>query len=852
MDRPELNGSLMSLEFGPGGRIFQLWASDPNAQEESEEFQFVGPPIQMGEELAEDYFPGTILLGARTDPEDPWIVSRNARATHTGDDDDPGVVTFEYEFSFLEELEATGKFYEISGKMPQIVWELGIKNRSRRSIEIGELGFPLALNNVLDGFPRTDHGTREMFYDRVHVHKFIGGAASYVYAQRMPGIGPGLLIYPGGDTRWEFYNHVQASLNTTYQWEGIPVVYVHSRAAIEREGWPEWFYGHSSTVLEPGETRRYEMRFATADRIFTDGPIGALAMAGRPAFKLFPAAVVPIDTGISLEIAGATPTRFWSDIPVEMENDSDEHGGFCHITAIEGPGTVRVGFEDTAGRDSETQVLFTKPISELIQARADWIVDHQVVREGPLKGAIVPADNMTAESFTDIRHFASPFSIKCCLGEALFLAEKNASLPVKIEIDAVDDFLEMFVETTLRNPADGSVGCVLPTTAGTAACFGYPDVYPITALLYGAMARVAVGYGARRKPEEYLALAGETAIALWTHALSDPVLDGPIPLMSYMPGLVDQLEHAGMIEPASELRLLIDERWSRLAEQRYAFAPAGFWEADAFEEVLAAARHEGNLELKDRIFRCLTSAKSLSPSWWWYGSDKRWGNGPEGNDAALDNGELCLGAPTVSNSCLLFSIFGRDYAHLPEHMVRLAFAGMLSVWALVREDGAAGMSFTPDAASAHFGMAPTTGDIGISLFHYLRWSGAYVLPSLGKSLLTFGCKFDVEEQKHTEIFSIRPWDGVGRRIIVRQVGMEVETTVGMLEELRFDSRKRSARVSLQNTSDKDLVTELVVKGMWGRRCQAAGITYAVEGGAIRVPVQMPAHGKARIDIEVCE
>src|SRR5687768_4796297 len=96
LDRPELNGSLMSLEFGPGGRIHQLWVTDPSTPEETEEFQFVAPPVTMGEELAEDYYPGTILLGARTDPDDPWIVSRNARAEQIGDEEDPSSITFRY------------------------------------------------------------------------------------------------------------------------------------------------------------------------------------------------------------------------------------------------------------------------------------------------------------------------------------------------------------------------------------------------------------------------------------------------------------------------------------------------------------------------------------------------------------------------------------------------------------------------------------------------------------------------------------------------------------------------------------------------------------------------------------
>ena len=39
IDRQELTGALISMEFGTGGRIQQLWASDPSAPDDSEEFQ---------------------------------------------------------------------------------------------------------------------------------------------------------------------------------------------------------------------------------------------------------------------------------------------------------------------------------------------------------------------------------------------------------------------------------------------------------------------------------------------------------------------------------------------------------------------------------------------------------------------------------------------------------------------------------------------------------------------------------------------------------------------------------------------------------------------------------------------
>jgi hypothetical protein len=125
LERTELTGSLLSLEFGTGGRIQQLWAADPTLPEDTEEFQFCSPPISMGEESSEDYLPGTILLGARTHPEDPWILSRNSEARPLDNDEmDGGLVGFEYEFGFIDELGAIGKFTEIPGIVPQIGWEL--------------------------------------------------------------------------------------------------------------------------------------------------------------------------------------------------------------------------------------------------------------------------------------------------------------------------------------------------------------------------------------------------------------------------------------------------------------------------------------------------------------------------------------------------------------------------------------------------------------------------------------------------------------------------------------------------------------------------------------------------------
>jgi len=841
LDRMELTASVISMEFGQGGRIQQMWVAESPAPEATQEFQFVCPPLDMGEEVTEDYFPGTILLGARTSPDDPWIVSRNATAVQTaGDEFGQNSIGFEYEFSFLDELGASGRFYEISGPVPQLAWDVEITNRSRRSVEIGELAFPLALNNVYEGFPRTDEGTRDLFHDRLYVHKFIGGAASYIFAERMNGRPPGLLIYPGDDTRWEFYNHVPASLNTPYRWEGIPVVYVHSRAAIEREGWPEWFGGHTSLVLEPGDVRTYKMRFAGSDRFDTDAATAILASVGRPVIGLAPSAVAPADVGIFVEIAGATPARFFTDVDAELETDAGEDGGSCLIKPV-GPGSLKLSFEDTAGRESEVSLLFTSPIESLIQRRAEWIVDKQIVKDEPvLRHAIVAGNTLEGVPITDVESFLTPFGIESGLADALFLAEKNTLYPVKREIVALDEYLQHFLEQKVVNPGDGSIGSLLPNPFGVAVHAGRESLYPLAYCLYDAMARIADGYGETKRPgATYLRRRGAILRALARNAQIQEY--NGIPMASYL------LEEDG--EEENEWRTL---REAQMSSRKYPFNADSMWSTGGFEEAFWAAKERGDAEGVERYLRYANAARSLSPCWWWYGSDKRWSDAPYAppNPGLEDKGEVCLGPTTVANSLLYLSMMDRDSHALHGARLRLAYGGLMGIWALVREDGAASMGFCPDAASKQFGMSWTTGDIGVGLFHYLRGAASYVLTSRTHGLQTYGCHFEAHENGAKERFVIRPWDGVGRRIVVRHVGLDVTCDQGRIREFSFDAKKRNATLTLQNTSDKVLRARLEIRGLWGERFDVEGEAVQAQDGALSSVVELPAQTSRKVDIKV--
>jgi hypothetical protein len=853
LDRPEFTGALISMEFGEGGRIHQLWASDPNLPEEGEDFQFVLSPVRFGEEFSEDYFPGTILIGARQNPEEPWILSRNEHAEQLDTfDEDYSAITFAYEFGLLPEIDACGRFYEIGGTIPQAVWDVTLTNRGRVSIEIGELAFPFAFNNLYEGFGRSDKGAKGLWQDRVHVHKCIAGAGSYLFAQRLNAEPPGLLVFPGDGTEWEFYNHVPASLNTPFRWQGIPVVYVHSRAAIEREGWSDWVNDHTSLILEPGDARTFQTRFVPSERDRFDTLSQTLAACGRPAVRLLPGGVAPKDVGIAIEIGGATPARFFMSSQSKIETESDEDGGFCFVRPGHA-GPLRIGFEDTQGRKTYCHLQFTEPIEDLIRARAKWILDYQTHHEpgSALHRAILMANTRTGQRLTDPEEYAGPFGVEGSLSDALFLAEKNTIYPERSEIAVLDDFICEFLRDDLQNPADDTVGSAFADTRSVALNFARANVYPLVFNLYHAMYRVARLYGdTAMQPKEYLHHAFGTCLAMLKHGIPRQTRGVGLPGFSRVYEVLSDLAAEDMNLEIDRLLPYLTGRAEDLLRREYPYTSDSSWDTAGFAEVFTAARHLNDDVQQERAMRCAYAARSLAPSWWWYGSDTRQWDDAEVPPLPMmnDRGELCQGYSTVENSLMFFETLDRDYGQIPEAYMRLAFGGLLGVWGLIRPDGSASMAYCPDLASKQYGFSPITGDIGLALFHYLRGAGAYVLPSRTYGVFTFGCHFEIVD----DAYIVRPWDGIGRKIIMRQVGAEFGLSFGKLREIRLDVRKRWTRVEIENPADKELRTELRIRGLWGKHFEIMGERVEASDGELAVSLPLLTRGVSVFDLKVIE
>lgn len=861
----ELEGSLITVEFTYGGRVLAMWAKHPSLPAEREDFQFHLTGHQFGDESTSDYSLGTVLLGIRTDPNEPWIVSRNQAADMLAtnpkqkfDSDDAlelfgsREVNFVYEFPLLDDIEAEGTWYEITDGIPQIAWDFTLRNAGRRSVEVGEVGFPMAFPNIYDGFGWDDPQLTHLWHSRVYVHKYIGGAASWVYAQRMNSMPPGLLVTPSGTTGWEFYSHVPGSLSTPNQWEGIITVYAHSKATVEREGWPNWSNDHTSVILEPGDSRTFSMRFMSVESDKPDALLPTLDLADRPAVRIFPSAVLPTSAGALVEISGTPARNCFVDREAELETRTEENQTLCYVRPRES-GPIRLSVEDQEGRLSHVHLNFIEPIEQLIKKRAAYIAEHQRVNQPDhwLHQALAMTHIGTNEPILDAEEYERSAGIEAILADALYLTEKNAHVPVASEITAIDRFIEEFLFDDLVNPGSFSVASRVEDEAAGPVDTGRPMNYPhVFNLLHSASGVSKVSAGLTRSTDDYLVAAGRVARSFFSHGWWQFTRRVGILGFPHVYRLIGELRRREHEELASELEWLVVQRARTLASMQTPYAGESAMDASGFEDVVRAAQYVGHDEMDVRAVLAAYAARSQAPSWWWYGSDKRCWDGTDAFPlaAVADHGELCLSHTTIPNSSIILSHLDRDSDYLSETHLRMACAGMLGPWALVLPNGAASMAYCPDLASKSAGFSAYTGASGLGYFHYLREMQSLIILNTSGPPVIFGC--DLAD--HGTHWLVTPWDGVGRRIRFRHIGFSIWLSFGRILDCHIDKRRRWFRLRILSEAEQSVEAQIMVQGLWGAKAVAGDNEVESDSrGWFTFEAMFEAKGETIVEGKVC-
>lgn len=162
-------------------------------------------------------------------------------------------------------LQVVREWIDVSGDLGL---KFTIKNNGNKSIELGSLGIPAAVNNIF-----TKRNASNMYQKCSFMDPYIGLDAGHLRVTPISGVGPALVVTPLGKTPLEAYryleeeHHGDTSIESN-AFEGFFEWQIHSKAYAQNEwkGVTPWNPA-TSVVLRPGQSREYGVRFTVASSI---------------------------------------------------------------------------------------------------------------------------------------------------------------------------------------------------------------------------------------------------------------------------------------------------------------------------------------------------------------------------------------------------------------------------------------------------------------------------------------------------------------------------------------------------------------------------------------------------------
>ncbi|HKF51042.1 MAG TPA: DUF5695 domain-containing protein, partial [Candidatus Acidoferrales bacterium] len=564
-----------------------------------------------------------------------------------------------------------------------LLWDIEIENVTGNDLEIGELGFPLMVNddyaelyfdpglkealstiNNVD-FARTPIRQKLIHEQKVFVHNFISGHSSYALVQRPLGDAPFLLVHPTMDTSFEciYKDPGAAFLSHVNGWPGPDILAVHSLATKDLRRWGKnpWVNGHTSTVLGPGQKKSCQIRFAFIDSY--EGIRDELYKAGNLGIRVVPAMVVQENTDVLVELTSQSPVEkidFLSDnITVKDKRSAAEKTLLTFSFKGRGQKSAKLHYGE--GRWTNLHFYCIEDIEKLLKARSEFIVERQFYQnpDDPFHRfhGFLPFDYRIGSTFLDSDEvWEVGDSDESGFSEPLFLAEKNVYFPSKKEVDVLEAYVADCLFKYIQNPETFEVRASLYwkertpsspwgnwTKERSEATFRtYNYVHP--ANIYHALYRIGKRYGllTRKKPEDYLRMSYRTCMKWFS--------TGPWKQIGLMEGsnsihILRDIQEEGWQEEYDNLRQAMKDCDAQFVEDPYPYSSELIIDQTAHEQVYFFTKFFGDTAKNKKTVQVLKALRGGNqPVWFRYGNDKRrnvccWYNASLNGMALLDSFE---------------------------------------------------------------------------------------------------------------------------------------------------------------------------------------------------------------------
>lgn len=530
-------------------------------------------------------------------------------------------------------------------------WSLSLKNTSSTALQLDDLSIPMLMNSWWNGGDQTG-----IYEQNVGRHSFVADDGSYAYWQRPNGEGPYLVMVPKDGTSLEFRDKARTGEGIFGEkdpsWEGLVSFAIHSKGMQpERAGKIGGYLPATSATVAAGDTATYGFTFRWADDytdlhdvLYESGVVDAISLPGM---------VIPQDTKATLAVrAKETITGVVGEdgknVGIVRKGTRNGYDLYELTFPTAGPNRVDVLY----GKDKRSVLQYNsiEPIGQLVEKRADFLVDNQQARNTGrgYEGAFLQWDmsrtqKVTWQNFNDsFKSWMAGGSDDLGLSPAVFLSEQNLIEPNQSQISALDYYIDKFIWGYMQTQTDangnrtyrvyhwydGTDGNRPGTPDGLATwrVMNYPHVWNT----YLNMYRIAKTYPTVKTEltaDEYLMRAYNTMKAYFEHPNVGTLDDASRHMGSMgemtMPDVVDALSSQGHQAEADKLEGYIHAKADEMLSRDYPFASEMSIDTTAFEATYTLAKRYGDDSMARKVTQASLASRGLQPLWYYYGSDNR-------------------------------------------------------------------------------------------------------------------------------------------------------------------------------------------------------------------------------------
>jgi len=713
-----------------------------------------------------------------------------------------------------------------------LLWDLAFENTTDRTLEFGELAFPLRANDdyaapyagatatLANASGKLAAMQKTIHEQKVLCHSFVAGHSSYALLQRPRGDAPFLLVHCLQDTSFECIYKTPAQGD---DWIGTDLLAVHSKATQDLRNWHwnPWVNGHSSLVLEPGQKKLYQMRLVFLDNY--PAIRKELAAAGNLGIRIVPSMVVQEDTDTFVELNSLQDLEaleIHSDGITVKERKRVDRSTFLRL-AFHGRGQKSLRLVYNGKRWTNLHFFCVEDPEHLLKARARFMAERQflVSPDDPYHRhhMFLPFDYRRATRLDDnddvweVGGTDDPG-----FGDPLFLVAKNSVLPSRDEIEKLEMFVSDCLFKYIQNPASYEIRASLywkvrtPSSPWGSWSRKRSETtwrtynYAFVSNIYHGMYRIGREYDvlSHRSALDYLRLCYETCRKWFT--------TGPYKRFGLITGLnavniVEDLKREGWEKEYETILALMRETNDVFLTDPYPYSSEIHIDETAQSQVYFFTRYFGKIRGETDSWRRNAEVRQVlqamrggdQPIWFLYGNDLF---------AHPDlRGQISCWHSEALNGMALMQAF-EDTGDLA--LLLKGYAGMMSVLHNVLPDGMGFGWFKLDPG-VFACEPPRTFEGGSGLWAFIQATKSYVLydPSFG--WIGYGCQVENE----TNELRVIPKDGVRKRVLIVPDKVHVSLRRGEIKSLTIDRRTSAVNLQIEDTTGIVKTVPVIIDGL---------------------------------------